>query len=376
MKKLIITLLSLFFVFTAFTGCGKDVAATGGEAQSQVKETPMETEAPVEEIQIPQETEAPKEQLEAPIEIDTGIALEKGARIAVVAKSTDGSYWKSLKESMQEAVDYMNQAYELEGKDKITMTFEGPASEEDVTAQINIIDAVLAENPAVVCLAAIDMESCQAQLETAAENGIPVIMFDSDVTSDLAASFCGTNNRKAGRKAADKLCKAIGNQGTVAVIAHENYTQTSKERVKGFKNRIRKMHPEVALHSIIYKNEEETLENMLHNLIGENEELDGIFCTSGPVAEEALKVLKEYPDRDIRLVGFDMGDNQKKAIKEGIEYGAIVQNTYGIAYETIWAALRSTTAPGEGVQLEKEILVDFIWADKDSLEKEEYEKIF
>ena len=47
----------------------------------------------------------------------------------------------------------------------------------DVESQINTIDAVLAENPTVLCLSAIDMESCGAQLEEAMGNEIPVVIF-------------------------------------------------------------------------------------------------------------------------------------------------------------------------------------------------------
>ena len=65
--------------------------------------------------------------------------------------------------------------------DQITMTFEGPDNEEDVETQINTIDAVIAENPDVLCISASDMDSCEAQLEAAKENGIPVIAFDSNV---------------------------------------------------------------------------------------------------------------------------------------------------------------------------------------------------
>lgn len=49
------------------------------------------------------------------------------------------------------------------------MTFEGPDNEEDVETQINTIDAVIAENPDVLCISASDMDSCEAQLEAAKE---------------------------------------------------------------------------------------------------------------------------------------------------------------------------------------------------------------
>lgn len=81
--------------------------------------------------------------------------------------------WDKVKEGWQAADQGCERAYGFKKDDQITMTFEGPDNEEDVESQINTLDAVIAENPSVVCLSAGDMESCQAQLEAAKENGIP-----------------------------------------------------------------------------------------------------------------------------------------------------------------------------------------------------------
>ena len=86
-----------------------------------------------------------------------------------------------VKKGMEDAVKEINKAYGYKKDDQITMTFEGPDNEEDVETQINTIDAVIAENPDVLCISASDMDSCEAQLEAAKENGIPVIAFDSNV---------------------------------------------------------------------------------------------------------------------------------------------------------------------------------------------------
>ena len=113
---------------------------------------------------------------------------EPGSHIAVVVKNTKSSFWNSVKKGMDQAVKDLNQKMGYKGEDKIKISFEGPTEETDVESQINIIDAVLSENPSVLCLAAIDMESCQAQLEAAAENDIPVVVLDSGVQSDLVNS--------------------------------------------------------------------------------------------------------------------------------------------------------------------------------------------
>ncbi len=359
MKRRLLTILCLSMLACSMTGCQGGAESAHAEAMPAITASPEET---------PNETAA-EEEKEVPIQVDTDLAIEKGARIAVVAKTTDSDYWKHVKKHMQKAVDYLNQVYGLEGEEQITMTFEGSKSEDDVTTQINTIDAVLAENPSVLCLAANDANSCEAQLETAQENGIPVIMFDSSVSSDLVETYCGTNNLKAGRTAADKLCKAIGNEGEVAVIAHEKISHTSKERVRGFSQRIKNRHSDVTISSVVYRNEEEDLKEQIQSVLEENQQLKGIFCTSGPVAEEVLSVLKDYPDRQIQMVGFDSGDIQKKAIADGIEFGTIAQDTYRMAYETIWAAVRSTVGEkDDSVELEDKIYIDYVWINQKNLD--------
>lgn len=363
MKKGFLAFLCLAAVGLTAVGYKGD-AASSVQAQAGVTVTPTasSTASPVKQ----------ENKIESPIKIDTSIPIEKGARIAVVVKSVSTGYWKDFQKNMEIAVEYLNQAYGYTGADKITMTYEGPKEESDVTTQINTIDAVLAENPSVLCLAASDVNSCEAQLETAKENGIPVIMFDSNVSSDLASVFCGTNNVKAGATAADKLCRAIGNEGEVAVVAHENAAQTSKDRVRGFRRRIQNKHPNVTLNSITFKNGEEKLEDSVRSVIENHPDLKGIFCTNPETAETVLNILKEYPDREIQIVGFDSGNIQKKAIAEGIEYGAIVQDTYQMAFETIWAAARSTAQDEEKVQnAQEKIYVDHIWVNQKNLEKNE-----
>lgn len=361
MKKGLLTFLCAIAVGAAAFGYRKELPSSV-QAQAGVTVTPTVSG-----------TDAPKEEadkIESPITIDTGVPIEKGARIAVVVKSVSTGYWKDFQANMEKAVDYLNQAYGYTGEDKITMTYEGPKEESDVTTQINTIDAVLAENPSVLCLAASDADSCEAQLETARENGIPVIMFDSNVSSNLVNVFCGTNNTKAGAAAADKLCRVIGNEGEVAVVAHENAGQTSKDRVRGFRRRIQNKHPNMTLSSITFKNGEEKLEDMVRNVVETYRNLKGIFCTNPETAETVLNILKEYPDREIQIVGFDSGSIQKKAVLEGIEYGVIAQDTYRMAFETIWAAARSTAWDEEEIQnTQEKIYVKHVWVNQKNLEK-------
>ena len=175
------------------------------------------------------------------------INLEAGSHIAVVVKSTKNGFWTSVKRGMDAAVADLNEKLGYKGDDKIKLTFEGPSDETDVEDQINIIDAVLGENPDVLCLSAIDMDSCQAQLEAAEENGIPVIVLDSGVKTGNVNATCVVDNYQAGVQAAVKLADTIGGSGKIAVMAHVESAQNCQEREQGFTETIAEKYPDIEI---------------------------------------------------------------------------------------------------------------------------------
>ena len=124
-----------------------------------------------------------------------------GTHLALVLKDLSTPYWKAVQEGAEQAVEEINEELGYTGEEKVYATIDGVEGEggDAVDAQINTLDAVLAENPAALCLAAIDMQSCEAQMETAAESEIPVVILDSGIESELVAASCMTDNRAAGR---------------------------------------------------------------------------------------------------------------------------------------------------------------------------------
>ena len=147
------------------------VAAVAGEAGIMdgfgnfVADVQAEDELPDNEKAQNESEEVTGEEEDSASKIDTSITIGTGSRIAVVSKATDGEYWKLVHRGMEDAVKDINTAYDFSSDDAVTMTFEGPSDEQDVETQINTLDAVIAENPTVLCMSASDIESCQAQLE-------------------------------------------------------------------------------------------------------------------------------------------------------------------------------------------------------------------
>jgi ribose transport system substrate-binding protein len=271
-------------------------------------------------------------------DIDTSVSIEPGMRIAVVSKSTKGQFWNMVHEGMESAVNAINEAYGLQKDDKITMTFEGPDDEQLVEDQINILDAVLAENPDVVCISAGDVSSCQAQLETAQENGIPVIVFDSNVVdTDLVTAFRATDNEEVGREAGEAMAEAIEGEGKVLVFSAQEKTESIQNRVKGFTD-VLEEYPEIEIENIYYSDQVEDMSEAMAEALEEYSDVAGVFCTNADSAELYLSLDGDLRE-NIQFVGVDATTKQQEAIKNGEEVCTISQNPLTLGYETIVTAL-------------------------------------
>lgn len=292
---------------------------------------------------------------------------EPGSHIAVVVKNTKSSFWNSVKKGMDQAVKDLNQKMGYKGEDKIKISFEGPTEETDVESQINIIDAVLSENPSVLCLAAIDMESCQAQLEAAAENDIPVVVLDSGVQSALVNSVCATDNYTLGTEAAKKLAEVIGGQGQIAVMTHVAASQTSRDRETGFMETITNNYPEIEIVNISHENPETSMTEMAEAVLKLYPDVKGYFGTNEHAANAVLDAVSAS-GREIVVLGIDAGKKQIDAVKKGTEIGTFVQNSYGMGYATIVAAMRAD------LELENDAFINcgYQWIDGSNIELPEY----
>ena len=354
---------------------GAILVAGGLDKESGSENFVADVQANDETAQTEEETDSdPESEEEAALaaQIDTSAPVTKGSRIAVVSKSVDGEYWKALHSGMEDAIKDVNAAYGFTSDDQITMTFEGASDEQDVEKQVNTLDAVIAENPTVLCLSAGDEDSCQAQLEAARENDIAVVAFDSNVSdSDMIAVFRGTDNVYVGKMAGEKLSDAIGKSGKVAIFSAQEKTESSKKRVKGFKEALAEC-PDITVVQELYTDQVDDMKTAMEDALRRYPDLAGVFCTNADVSDLDLDIAKAEGTAPV-MVGVDATTKQQDAVRNGSEAGIVSQSPYQLGYQTILAAVQ-LTVPYEEVSsgLEKFVYYDPVWIDTTNLDAPEY----
>lgn len=274
--------------------------------------------------------------------------------IYLVSKGFQHRFWQAVKEGAEEAGTACG--YKVQ--------FVGPDDETKVTQQLDQLNAAVDSNPAAIGFAALDSGAAAPILEIIKSKGIPVIAFDSGVDSDIPLTTVQTDNAAAAAEAAKHLVEAIGGKGKVALICHDQTSQTGKARCTGFQDYIKKNAPDVTLLEPQYAGEVGKAADTAKAIIQANDDLAGIYGTNEAAATGAVQGAAEAGKADLKVVGFDSGKTQLAAIKAGTELGAVSQAPKLIGFKTVEAAVKALNKQ----ELPKIIDSGFYWFDKSNME--------
>lgn len=288
---------------------------------------------------------------------DEGGASGDEPYIAIVSKGFQHQFWQAVKEGAEQQAE----------KEGVRITFEGPASETEVEAQVNMLTQALAKSPDAIGFAALDSKASAALLEQAESQNIPVIAFDSGVESDIPVTTTATDNKAAAAEAAKHMAELIGNEGKVAMVVHDQTSRSGIDRRDGFIEWMEQNAPDVELLPVQYgAGDQAKSADITKSIIEANPDLAGIYGSNEGSAIGVVKGVQESGAEDIAIVGFDSGQAQIDAIKSGLQDGAITQNPVGMGEELVKAAVMAIN--GEADQLPELIDTGYYWYDKSNID--------
>ena len=327
---------------------------------------------------------------------DKGDAGKGGYHFEVVVKSFQSSYW-------QAAVQGIKQAEEELG---VTANTTGPNAESDIADQVNMLNNAISQKPDGIALAACDQNSVLESLQTALDQKIPVVCFDSGVPDAPEGSVYATvvtNNGAAGAIAAEKIYEAVKDKiakadGPVRVgeVNQDATSANITERGLGFVNKFIELATadgkKVAVTGNDYyvgkvedKGDEKSADIIIEiavpaqttvelcsteaaNIMNKKDTI-AIFGSNQVSAEgvltanQNLNVLGSDPEKNIIAAGFDAGSTIKAAVKDGTLLGAVTQSPLmqgKLSIETL-----TKICNGEEVE---DIETDGYWYDSTNME--------
>ena len=234
----------------------------------------------------------------------------KSLRIAVIPKGTANSFWLGVKAGADDAAKKIG---------NIEIIWQGPATENDVTQQVDVVQTQVSNKVDGIVLAAVDSEALAQPVTAAKAANIPTVTVDSGLLKGKDDSVCyiATDNVKGGQLAADKLADAIGKKGNVGILIFKKGSASNDERESGFLEEMKK-YPDIHVVSNLEGGDPTKAVDRTNDMLTANKDLAGIFAANQPNGEGAAQVLKQKKlEGKVKLVAFDSSEDEIKGLQEG-----------------------------------------------------------
>jgi ribose transport system substrate-binding protein len=257
--------------------------------------------------------------------------------IAVIPKATTHSYWKAAQAGAQKAADELN----------VKIEWQGPLDDSKIADQIGIFNNLAASGVNGIVLAPCDDKALLPHVRNAAKQGIPIVIFDSPLAGEQGkdyASFIATDNKAAGKTAAQQLIKLVGDHptygGSVLMIRFTEGSASTRLREEGFTEQLKTSNLKLASEQFTdgsMAGAQRVAETLLNNYVKDNKlQLDGIFASNQPTAEGTYNAVKALKTKGVevntKFVGFDNSDLLVAGLKGGVIDALIVQDPEKMGY--------------------------------------------
>jgi ribose transport system substrate-binding protein len=247
--------------------------------------------------------------------------------IAVIPKGVSHFFWQTVKAGAEAAGKETN----------VEVVWKGPAQETDYTGQINIVEDAINRGVDGIVLAPSHGDSLVPMVERARRAGIPVVIFDSGISTESYVSYVSTDNRQGGVVGAERLAAKLGGQGKVALLGVKKGSVSTDEREEGFQETIKQKFPGLQIVQFLYGEADraKSLDRAM-DILTAHADLNGIFASNESSTVGAVQAIKQKGlQGQVVLVGFDWSPNLIDDLKAGALDSLVLQNPYRMGYEGV-----------------------------------------
>jgi len=193
---------------------------------------------------------------------------------------------------------------------------QGPP-EFSAAEQTPILNAAVQANPDAILIAPTDKVAMIGPIQSAINQDIAVFTVDTFIERDLALANISSDNLEGGRKAAEALASAIGEQGKVFCISVKPGISTTDQRQQGFEQGLEE-YPDIEyLGTEFCEDDPNRAAQIANATIQSNPDLAGIFGANIFSVQGAATGVRQAGEQgSVKIVGFDAGPTQIKDLRE------------------------------------------------------------
>lgn len=282
--------------------------------------------------------------------------------IGVIPKSTLYDYWQYVRVGAEEAAKA--EGYEI--------IFQGTAEDTDAEGQVNIVEDFITQGVEAIAISPTHPDSLIPVLERADEAGIPVIIIDGQLNSDVPHSTVSTDNHAAAAIAAEKMAELAGTEGDIAIVSGAAPGSVQDDaRINGFKQTIEQSTEFKIANTFYSEGDRNKAVNITQDIFSSISDIKGIFATNEGASIGIAMGVGESSKDDVVVIGFDSSEELLGHIVDGVVAGTVSQNPYQIGFTGVENVIKVLN----GEDVEEKIDVEAVYIDANNIEDPEIQKI-
>ena len=256
--------------------------------------------------------------------------------VSVVLKTVSSPYWKYVEAGAKKAGEDLG----------VKVTVVGPSSEAEVIEQVNMLEDQISQSPDAIVVSPTQPDTIVNVLESAASNGTPVLLIDTDASFEGKLTFIGTENYSAGYEGGKALAVLLSKGDEVALISGALGNPATDERIKGAKKALEEEGMVVVAEQPANSDKSEAM-SVMENILEKNPNVKGVFSANDDMAIGVLRAV-QAKKLDVKIFGTDGTEEAVQSILDGGLTGTIAQSPYNMGYTGVENAIKASN--GEKIE--------------------------
>jgi ribose transport system substrate-binding protein len=243
----------------------------------------------------------------------------------------------------------------------VEFSADGPA-QFDATLQRPILDAVIAQNPSTICIAATDKQAMIEPVKAAFDRGINIVSVDTfmgDTAGDYTTgavtfplSYVGSDNVEGGKTACQAVIDQMGGKGTMYIQNVKPGISTTDQREEGCKQAIEETNGAVELVGVDYNDDSAAkAAEQTSAVLQRVPDLGGVFGANLFSAEGASQAVKNAGlSGTVKVAAFDAPEAAIADLRDSVVDIVIAQHPYEMGQKCIEYAVAAAGGKTDEIQ--------------------------
>ena len=255
---------------------------------------------------------------------------KKQIKIGIVAKSISNAVFQAAHSGAQDAAKELGPKYGVD----VVVEIRTP-TDEDAQKQAEAVEALTRAGVDGIAISCTEANTVTPAIDKAVGQGIQVVCFDSDASRSKRFAYYGTDDATCGQRVMSELAKAMGDKGTIAILAGNQSAPNLQARVAAVREELKK-HPNMKElpNGVFYHQETpEKAAEAVANAQNANPGIEGWAMVGGwPLF--TTNALKWEPGK-VKVVAVDALPAQLGYLKSGHVQLLLAQDCYGWGHKSV-----------------------------------------